>query len=298
MCSFTSKLWIQLLKLIRPTCKKARPLGAKLKWILNFSKHLPVLCSILKLLFNATVYHIWMERNLSRFGDQVRSIKGICSAIFGVVLTQSNKFKARVVKCQQLGGILARWEVDTSRSGSGGKTCRWVRPKEGCWALNCDEALTDDRVGYGGILRESAGVPAIAYYGLASKRHILWAELQAIQRGIYVVLSRGLNKLKIISDLKLTVDILHKDIACPWKVLTLVHDLWKLLGCLSMVEIVHVWHEANQPADLIARMDGGTEEIIIFPCDFPTKINLIISKDASGCIYNKTQIFLLIHFFY
>lgn len=35
----------------------------------------------------------------------------------------------------------------------------------------------------------------------------------------------GLNKLKIMSDSKLAVDILNKSIACPWKVLTLVHDL-------------------------------------------------------------------------
>lgn len=96
-CSFTSKVWIQLLKLIRPTHKKARPLGAEVEWIINFSKRLPVLCSILKLLFNATGYHIWIERNQRRFGDQVRSIKGICSDVFGAVLTRSSKFKASVV---------------------------------------------------------------------------------------------------------------------------------------------------------------------------------------------------------
>lgn len=47
------------MKQIRPTRKKARSLGAKVEWILRFSHKMPVLCSILKLLFNATVYHIW-----------------------------------------------------------------------------------------------------------------------------------------------------------------------------------------------------------------------------------------------
>lgn len=71
--------------------------------------------------------------------------------------------------------------MDTSRCGSGGKTCQWVRLKEGCCALNCDGALADDRVGYGGLLHDNAGVLTIAYYGPTSKRHILWAELQATQ---------------------------------------------------------------------------------------------------------------------
>lgn len=40
-----------------------------------------------------------------------------------------------------------------------------MRLEEGCWALNCDGALTDDRVGYDGLLHHNASVPAIAYFG-------------------------------------------------------------------------------------------------------------------------------------
>lgn len=111
--------------------------------------------------------------------------------------------------------------------------------------LNSDGSMTVDPVGYGGILRDSTGEAVLAFYGPALKCNVLWAELQAIQRGITLALFHGFFQLKIMSDSKLGVDILNKVSECPWKVLTLVHNIWQLLHDMRGVEIVHVWREAN-----------------------------------------------------
>lgn len=95
-------------------------------------------------------------------------------------------------------------------------------------------------MGYGGLFHDDTGAPRFAYIGPGDKRHVLWDELQTIYRGISLALLRGWYNLRIMSDSKLLVDILNKSNKCPWRVLTIVHNIWEIMVSLHHVEVVHV----------------------------------------------------------
>lgn len=147
--------------------------------------------------------------------------------------------------------------------------------------------MDNNIVGYGGLFRDAISVPSFAYFSLGAKRHVLWAELQAIYRGITLALLHGWYNLHVMFDSKLAVDIINKIIDCPWQVLTIVHNIWEAMGCLQHVEMIHVWREANQPADILASMDVGTSESILMPYNFPLNLTVAISNDANGYIYYR-----------
>lgn len=207
--------------------------------------------------------------------------------IYFKVMSRSKKLKLSVHEVHAAGPILVEWGVDISCSIGHPRTCTWLKPQMGYWALNCDGAMDDNRVRYGGLFRDDNGMPSFAYIGPRDKRHVLWVELQAIYRAVSLALLHGWYNLRIMSDSKLVVDILNKSIICPWRVVTIVHNIWEIMGCLHHVEMVHVWNETNQPADILASMDAGTSEFILIPCSFPLNLIVAISNDANGCTYNR-----------
>lgn len=286
-CPFSTWIWILLLQQVKPARKKARPLDTEVEWILNCSNSMPVIKLILKLLFNTTIYNIWTERNKRQFNEQTCFIMNIYEDVIFVVRTCTKKIKATVSETQLVGNILVKWDVQILNSSSVNKVCQWVRPLEGWWAVSCDGSLSDSRASYGGLVRDCTGDPILAFYAPSSKWHVLWAEMLVIHRGVLLASSQGYLKLKILSDSKHAVDILKRTIDCPWRVLTIAHDIWKILQQLELYEIAYIWWEANKPADLLASMDGGTQETIILPCDLSLNVCLAIANDKSGYTYNR-----------
>lgn len=64
-CPFTAKIWLYLVKSVRPTSKKSRTFQAEATWIVQLSYKLPVVGNILKLLFNVTIYTMFGGKGTS-----------------------------------------------------------------------------------------------------------------------------------------------------------------------------------------------------------------------------------------
>lgn len=184
------------MKLARPSRKKSRPFSVEIGCIKQISYRLSVVDNIL-MLFNTTVYHVWWERNQRRFGDSNRTLTGIINDVYFEVLNYAKKLKPSAQETHAAGPTLAAWGVDTSSITIPPKTCSWLKPQLGCWALNCDGVMDDNKVGYGGLFCDAVGAPSFAYFGPGTKKHVLWVELQAIYRGITLALLRGWYNLRV-----------------------------------------------------------------------------------------------------
>lgn len=75
------------------------------------------------LLFNATIYHVWWERNQRRFGDSNRTLKGVTNDIYFDVLNRSKKRKPLIHEIHVVSPMLAEWGMDTSSSITHPRTC-------------------------------------------------------------------------------------------------------------------------------------------------------------------------------
>lgn len=111
------------------------------------------------------------------FGDSNRIAGGIINDVVFDVLTQTRRLKVTSNEIQVAGSTLVKWEVDTSNSIVTSRVCTWLKPRWGCWALNYDSAMDDNRVGYSGLFRDAMGVPSFVYLGPRTKRHVLWVEI-------------------------------------------------------------------------------------------------------------------------
>lgn len=94
------------MKLARPSCKKFRPFSAEIGWIKQISYRLSVIGNILVLLFNATMYHVWWERNQQRFGDSNRTLIGIINDVYFEVLNYAKKLKPSAQETHAAGPML------------------------------------------------------------------------------------------------------------------------------------------------------------------------------------------------
>ncbi|KAK1280910.1 hypothetical protein QJS04_geneDACA024708 [Acorus gramineus] len=76
----------------------------------------------------------------------------------------------------------------------------WIPPLEGWFKLNSDGSLGDDRGGYGALLRNSRDAFIIGIVGRLDLPSINLLELKAIEQGIWMAITTGVDKLWIESD--------------------------------------------------------------------------------------------------
>lgn len=107
------------------------------------------------------------------------------------MLSRAKKLKPGHEELEVATSTLSVWGVDTSCSTDHTKVCMWPKPHLNLWALNCDGAMDANRVRYEGLFRDETGMPSLAYFGPRTKHHVLWAELQAIYRGVSLAIPRG-----------------------------------------------------------------------------------------------------------
>lgn len=69
--------------------------------------------------------------------------------------------------------------------------------------------------------------------------------------------------------------------------LTIVAKIKRLLITLEDFKIIHVWREANQPADIMASMFMNDEEIVLLLNDFPVNLIEAISNNVIQCTYTR-----------
>lgn len=74
-----------------------KPLLAKIQWIKHKLRGRTIVFAVGEIALNATVYHIWSERNRRRFGDASSTIRHIINAI---VFKIQSKTSSMLKECE------------------------------------------------------------------------------------------------------------------------------------------------------------------------------------------------------
>lgn len=69
-CAFSKSIWSTIMKKIYPWDRRPHPLAIECSWIKGIYKGKSTTATIGKLAFNASIYHIWRERNQQRFNGK------------------------------------------------------------------------------------------------------------------------------------------------------------------------------------------------------------------------------------
>jgi ribonuclease HI len=133
---------------------------------------------------------------------------------------------------------------------------RWNSGNFSCFVLNVDGSClgTPTRAGYGGIIRNSAGLYLSGFSGyIAATTGILFAELTAIHRGLLLAVESGIEVLVCYSDSLLSTKLIMDHVSNYHAYVVLIQDIKDILSSRNF-SIHHCLREGNQCADFLAKL--------------------------------------------
>lgn len=81
------------------------------------------------------------------------------------------------------------------------------------------------------------------------------AEAIALRDELRYAIKKGYKKVKIEGDSLLVINCLKQISDIPWRLLTIFTDIFKFIQDCEEIRVCHIYIEANQVADCIAKFD-------------------------------------------
>ncbi|KAK1266749.1 hypothetical protein QJS04_geneDACA016665 [Acorus gramineus] len=129
---------------------------------------------------------------------------------------------------------------------------KWEPPPWEWVKANTDGSLSEDRAGYGFLLRDHSGNLIIAEAAKTARNSINQLELMAIGQSIKMALELGFPKLWVESDSKVALLWITSCNIVPWKVRRLINSIKEDCIKFSSIKFSHIHREGNSLADLLA----------------------------------------------
>jgi ribonuclease HI len=137
---------------------------------------------------------------------------------------------------------------------------RWNSSNHSCHILNADGSClgTPVRAGYGGLIRNSAGLFLSGYSGFfQDSTCILFYELTAIHKGLSVAVDMGIDELICFSDSQLSINLITGDASQFHAYAVLIQDIKDILAAHNF-SILHTLREGNHCADFMAKLGASS----------------------------------------
>jgi hypothetical protein len=190
---------------------------------------------ITKLAFQATVYHIWIERNLRRFQGRGRTIVVMIETIISEV---KSKIQNLAPNLSSSAFIANQWELPH-------QPCLPKRPVQ--WKVfNYDFQLATDGsycssgASCGGILRNKNGTMICAFHTEVPIVSSIFSETMGLLEGLKLVDRMGYHDVEVQADSLLLVKMIQKRIPIPWKLKGKMIEIDRLLNAIR-AHVIHVW---------------------------------------------------------
>ncbi|XP_024630892.1 uncharacterized protein [Medicago truncatula] len=166
----------------------------------------------------------------------------------------------------------------------------WNSRNFNCHILNVDRSClgTPTRVGYGGLIRNSAGLFLKGFSGLIhGSTCILQAELTAILEGYRMAVNMGIEELVCFSDSQISVNLVSGEVSKFHAYAVIIQDIKDILASHNF-RIFHTLREGNHCADFSAKL-GATSTAPFLEHQYPP-LDLIsmLKIDASGTCFLRT----------
>ncbi|KAF7842623.1 putative ribonuclease H protein At1g65750 family [Senna tora] len=165
----------------------------------------------------------------------------------------------------------------------------WRKPREGFWKLNTDGSALGNPgpAGVGGILRNDEGAWVGGFSEYIGVRSNMFAELLAIKKGLMLSLDLGLRRLEVESDCLECIKLIKQDVGATHQLGIILQDIRELMKPFESISINHIFREANQCADGLARIgskNAGMKSTWELP---PSEIRLALLADAADTVFER-----------
>ncbi|KAK1324926.1 hypothetical protein QJS10_CPA01g01651 [Acorus calamus] len=181
------------------------------------------------------------------------------------------------------------FSISISEITSSPTLVRWVPPQLGWIKLNSDGSLSEDRGGYGALLRTHE---ADFIYGIAGRidlPSINLLELKAIEEGLWLAIRLNFPSIWIETD---------STTACAW-VLGKGSRSWSSIRSLCHIhqgllllqdwKITHIHREGNSPADILASFQSARGVTIIPPSQLWHELRTTLELDKEGKAIDRSR---------
>ena len=161
----------------------------------------------------------------------------------------------------------------------------WQKPPLGWAKLNTDGSALGNpgRAGGGGVIRDHLGHWIKGYSRAMGTTNSFTAELWALRDGLIIAKDLGLCNLIVELDASSVVQLLSSD--KPNLLMEpLLSDCRSLYRTIPNKRIQHVYREANQCADALARLGSSVvSSFVVFVEPPPVVVSLLALEEAGFC---------------
>ncbi|KAJ1390067.1 Ribonuclease H domain [Sesbania bispinosa] len=197
---------------------------------------------------------------------------------------------------QKISHLILDWQYllgDDVTIQSRPKEIVWNPPPDGFIKFNADGSCcsTNSHLGIGGVARDSRADWVFGISGNVGVGSILKAELLAIYYGLSSLWDRGFRRVVCESDsLEAVKFITHHRISPFHRYDGILAKILNLLRKDWVVQINHIYREANFGADLLAKMGVDQVDVLRFWDSPLAAASLILLSDRSGTVHIESVI--------
>ena len=223
-----------------------------------------------KVLFPLGVWHLWLHRN---------------QFIFKTGKVDRLWFKKSIKDCIEFFSVGLNAKMHKAKSVV---VVGWEKPPVGWAKLNSDGSAFGNprRADRGGVIRDHNGKWIIGYAWSLGCTNNCMAELWALRDGLLLARDMGLNNLIIELD-ALSVVMLMNNNTPNLTLEPLLNDCRKLVREIPNKQITHIFREANQCADAMAKLGAsGTTSFVVF-LHLPPVVERILANDKASLCCNR-----------
>nr|KYP56524.1 Putative ribonuclease H protein At1g65750 family [Cajanus cajan] len=225
------------------------------------------------ILFAVAVDAFWYWRNKVVFGE----IEGDISQLVFQIKGRTNEI-IRVGFGGRPRGI--------SHAAIQQRTIRWYPPPRDSCKLNCDGAVSYGIASCGGVARDHNGNFIMAFSCKLGNCSVVQAELWAIFYGIKLLRERSWSgAICVETDSAVAVKLLKEGCIRTHDSYSLVNKIVHIVGDDHEVSCSHIFREANQVADLLAKHGRSLQNRIVIFSDPPSWIHFALLADLSAVAF-------------
>ncbi|KAK1302596.1 hypothetical protein QJS10_CPB12g01264 [Acorus calamus] len=285
-CGYSSYIWFSILaKMGLP--RKAS--GTLLGWveILNQLHLQPAMIKVLKVLFATTIGLIWKERCSRVFRSQSRHKTSILRDSIETAVIRLSRQTLHAEPSPEVETTVRNLGIHFPTKTFHHIFFIWDPPPQHWVKCNSDGSLSEDRAGFGALIRDPQGnfiIGEAARVPTASINHL---ELLGVKCGAQLCLKLNLTKVQFATDSSTVSCWLQRRGTVPW---TSKRDLIETFDILSRLEdwsITHTYREANASADLLAARQASMGSTIFHNHDIWPELEDTILKDKQGTIFKR-----------
>ncbi|KAK1324928.1 hypothetical protein QJS10_CPA01g01653 [Acorus calamus] len=277
-CSFSRYIFRALMKGLLIASPIPRSFENLPQWLTTVVA-CPIKKSLIQISLSIFCWHVWMERNSRIFSGKSNHKGLLLRQIKADITRRCCSLSLKAVRSPDILKIGTFFSISISEITSSPTLVRWVPPQLGWIKLNSDGSLSEDRGGYGALLRTHE---ADFIYGIAGRidlPSINLLELKASEEGLWLAIRLNFPSIRIETDSTTACAWVLGKGSHSWSSIRSLRHIHQGLLLLQDWKITHIHREGNSPADILASFQSARGVTIIPPSQLWHELRTTLELD-------------------